>query len=45
MTDLPDEIKQLEADDRGRVHLGPDYKDKTVRVAVIEIVDEGGDEG
>jgi hypothetical protein len=40
MTDLPDEIKQLEADARGRVNLGPEYGDATVRVAVIEVVDD-----
>jgi len=42
MTDLPDEIKELKADHRGRVNLGSDYAGKTVRVAVIEVVD--GDE-
>ena len=36
MTELPDEIKELKADSRGRVNLGPDYADETVRVAVIE---------
>jgi len=40
MTDLPDEIKKLQADERGRVNLGTDYKDETVRVAVVEVVDE-----
>lgn len=41
MTDeYPNEIKQLEADARGRVNLGPEYGDKTVRVAVIQVVDD-----
>jgi hypothetical protein len=40
MTDLPDEIKQLEADHRGRVNLGTEYSDRTVRVAVIEVIND-----
>jgi len=40
MTELPDEIKTLEADHRGRINLGTDYADETVRVAVIETVEE-----
>ena len=39
--DLPDEIKTLEADARGRVNLGTDYSDETVRVAVVEVVEDG----
>jgi len=39
MTELPDEIKELKADHRGRVNLGTEYADKTVRVAVIETID------
>jgi hypothetical protein len=39
MTDLPNEIKQLEADHRGRVNLGTEYSDRTVRVAVVEVID------
>lgn len=38
--DLPEEIKRLEADSRGRVCLGPEYIDETVRVAVVEVVEE-----
>lgn len=38
--DLPEEIKELNADSRGRVNLGTDYADSTVRVAVIEVVDD-----
>jgi len=37
--DYPNEIKELSADARGRVNLGPEYGDATVRVAVIEVVD------
>jgi len=38
--ELPEEIKELSADSRGRVNLGTDYADATVRVAVIEVVDD-----
>jgi hypothetical protein len=44
MTDLPDKIETLEADHRGRVNLGTEYSDETVRVAVMEIVEDNGDE-
>lgn len=40
MSELPDEIKELNADSRGRVCLGTDYADKEVRVAVIEVVND-----
>jgi len=40
MTELPDEIKTLEADHRGRVNLGTEYGDATVRVAVVETIEE-----
>lgn len=43
MAELPDEIKQLEADHRGRVNLGTEYADETVRVAIIEVVEGDGD--
>lgn len=36
---LPNEIKTLEADNRGRINLGTDYANETVRVAVIETVE------
>ena len=42
--DLPDEIKELKADSRGRVNLGPDYAGETVRVAIIETVEETEEE-
>lgn len=38
--DLPEEIKELNADSRGRVNLGTDYADSTVRVAIVEVADE-----
>ena len=44
ITDVLEEIstvKELKADERGRVNLGTDYADKTVRVAVFETSDEG----
>jgi len=40
MSELPEEIKELAADSRGRVNLGTDYANATVRVAVIETVDD-----
>lgn len=40
MDDFPKEILEREADSRGRVNLGMDYADTTVRVAVIEVVDD-----
>jgi len=40
MTDLPDEIKTLKADSRGRVNLGTDYAEHEIRVAIIEVVEE-----
>lgn len=43
MAELPDEIKQLEADHRGRVNLGTEYADETVRVAIIEVVGDNDD--
>jgi len=38
--ELPEGIKELKADGRGRVNLGTDYKNQTVRVAVVEVVDD-----
>jgi hypothetical protein len=35
----PDDIETKKADSRGRVTLGPEYADKRVRVAVLEVVD------
>jgi hypothetical protein len=40
MTELPDEIKTVKADSRGRVNLGTDYGKEKVRVAIVEVVDE-----
>jgi len=40
MTELPEEIKTVKADHRGRVNLGTDYADKEVRVAILEVDDE-----
>jgi len=39
MSDLPEEIKKVKADERGRVNLGTDYADKEVRVAIVEVVE------
>lgn len=36
MTELPEEIKTLKADSRGRVNLGTEYADKEIKVAVLE---------
>lgn len=38
--DLPYEIRKAKADERGRVNLGTEYADETVRVAVVEVVEE-----
>ncbi|WP_275040122.1 hypothetical protein [Natrialba taiwanensis] len=41
MTDeLPDKVETLKADDRGRVNLGIEFANKTVKVSVIEVEDE-----
>jgi len=37
MEGLPEELKTLKADGRGRVCLGPEYADQDVRVAVVEV--------
>lgn len=36
---IPEEVQDefKKADSRGRIHLGPDYKDKKVKVAVLEV--------
>jgi len=34
-------LSNFNADSHGRVNLGPEYGDATVRVAVIEVVDDG----
>lgn len=31
------ELKELETDSRGRAYLGGDYKDSTVKVAIVEV--------
>jgi hypothetical protein len=38
--EFPEEIKELKADSRGRINIGTDYKNQTVRVAIVEVVDE-----
>ena len=38
--EYPEEIKELKADNRGRVNLGTDYADKEVRVAILVVEDE-----
>jgi len=40
MSELPEELKTLKADHRGRINLGTDYADQKVRVAVVEVVDD-----
>lgn len=40
MNELPDEIKTLKADSRGRVNLGTEYADQEVKVAVLDADDE-----
>lgn len=36
----PDDISKVKADDRGRVTLGAEYKEKTVSVAILEVEEE-----
>lgn len=38
--ELPEEIKTLKADSRGRINIGTDYADERVRVAIVEVVDD-----
>jgi len=35
---LPNEIKKVKADGRGRINIGTDYADEEVRVAIVEVV-------
>lgn len=36
---FPEEILELKkADDRGRVYLGPNYREKKVKLAVLKVV-------
>lgn len=32
----PDDVRELSADDRGRVYLGPEHANSTVEVAVLD---------
>jgi hypothetical protein len=34
----PDDVDELQADDRGRVYLGTEYANETVEVAVVGVV-------
>ena len=36
----PEDIVKKKSDDRGRVTLGAEYADKTVRVAILEVEDD-----
>jgi len=38
MDELPNEIKELSADNRGRVCLGTEYQNQKLRVAIVEVV-------
>lgn len=37
------EIKERKADSKGRVAIGPDHAGDTIRVALVEVVDEQSD--
>lgn len=39
MNELPQEIKTLKADSRGRVNLGTEYKNEEVRIAIVEVIE------
>jgi len=34
------DVIERKTDDRGRVRLGPEFADKTVEVAVVEVVED-----
>lgn len=36
-----EEVEQRDADDRGRVRIGPEYAEETVHVAVVGVVGDG----
>lgn len=36
-----DDIKELTADNRGRVYLGSEYADETVQLAILDTIEEG----
>lgn len=35
--DSKDDIKELKADARGRVYLGPEYSEKEVQLAILDV--------
>jgi hypothetical protein len=35
------DLKDRKADERGRINLGTDFADAQVRVAVVEVLDDG----
>lgn len=38
------ELQTTEADDRGRIHLGTEYANRRVTVAVVDVESDGPDE-
>jgi len=36
----PESVQVLDADDRGRVYLGPEHSNLTVEVAVLDVRDD-----
>jgi len=40
-SDYPELVVERQADERGRVNLGVEYAGKTVKVALLEVVDNG----
>jgi hypothetical protein len=38
------DVTERQTDARGRLTLGADYADETVRVAVVEVVQDDGDD-
>lgn len=40
----PDDVGNYQADSRGRINLGTEYKNQTIEVAVLSVKDEDSDE-
>lgn len=41
---IPRDLQTPKADGRGRIHIGPNYADKRVRVAILDVIEEGDDQ-
>ena len=41
--DSPEDVIETRTDSRGRLTLGSEYGDKTVQIALLEVIDEKSD--